>query len=144
MTDKTLGEMLEELRSIKDVSLQTVANAVGASKPHIHDLEKGNSTNPGLELMKALAKYYGVTVGYLAGEEGSLSENVNQLKNDLDEADRRAGAAERENARLKESAIRRSEWLRKAKAEAGYDDTVSFGEVWAEALSALRQIRREA
>ena len=49
-----------------------------------------------------------------------------------DEADRRAGAAEREMERLKESARRRNGWLSRAKQERGYDDTVSFDVVWKE------------
>jgi len=54
---------------------------------------------------------------------------------DLDEADRRAGAAEQENARLRSEAAARSAWLSQAKREAGYPDSASFDVVWAEMLA---------
>jgi len=63
----SLGARLKELRLKKGVSLQTVATAVGASKPHIWELERGTTKNPSLELLTELAKYYGETVDYLAG-----------------------------------------------------------------------------
>jgi transcriptional regulator with XRE-family HTH domain len=58
---------IKELRLKKGVSLQSVADAVGASKPHIWELERGASQNPSLELVRKLAQYFGVTVDYLAG-----------------------------------------------------------------------------
>ena len=56
------------------------------------------------------------------------------LKADLDEADRRAGAAERLLEFEVDSRIKRDVWLRKAKAEAGYDNNVSFDVVWQDVL----------
>lgn len=63
----SLGARLKELRLKKGVSLQMVADVVKASKPHIWELERGNTKNPSLELLTNLANYYGVTVDYLAG-----------------------------------------------------------------------------
>lgn len=63
----SLGAKIKELRFKKSVSLQVVANAVGASKPHIWELEKGTTKNPSLELVTKLAQYFGVSVDYLAG-----------------------------------------------------------------------------
>jgi hypothetical protein len=63
-----------------------------------------------------------------------LQEKVLQLQSDLDEADRRAGAAERANAKLIDEASARKSWLSKAKREAGYDEAVSFDVVWQETL----------
>lgn len=59
------------------------------------------------------------------------------LKLERDEADRRAGAAERRNAELLDSASKRGNWFRQAKRAAGYHENVSFDVVWAAALSAL-------
>ncbi len=42
----------------------------------------------------------------------------------------------RENEDLKDTNSRRSEWLRKAKSDAGFADSVSFDEVWKAALEA--------
>lgn len=42
---------------------------------------------------------------------------------------------------LQDSQNRRNSWLDKAKREAGYHPNVSFDEVWAEALAALKATR---
>lgn len=68
----------------------------------------------------------------MLAEKGDVEQT---LASDLAEADRRAGAAERENARLRNEASARSAWLSKAKREAGYPDSVSFDVVWAETLA---------
>ena len=65
-------------------------------------------------------------------------ELVPALAAERDEADRRAGAAEREMADLRDTISKRSHWLRGAKAEAGYHDNVSFDTVWAETLGMAR------
>lgn len=73
----SLGARIKKLRFEKGVSLQIVADSVGASKPHIWELEKGSTKNPSLELVTKLAKYFGVTVDYLAGvDEDDESENM--------------------------------------------------------------------
>lgn len=64
----SLGAKLAELRLRKGESLQTVATAVGVSKTHVWQLEKGNSENPSIELLKKLAEHYAVPVTFLAGE----------------------------------------------------------------------------
>lgn len=72
----SLGARLKELRLKKGTSLQSVADAVGASKPHIWELERGSSKNPSLDLVARLAKYFSVTVDYLAGmQDGNDKEN---------------------------------------------------------------------
>lgn len=73
----SLGTRIKELRFKKAVSLQVVADAVGASKPHIWELEKGTTKNPSLELVTKLAQYFGVSVDYLAGV-GSTEIDENQ------------------------------------------------------------------
>ncbi|HOI16598.1 MAG TPA: helix-turn-helix domain-containing protein [Smithellaceae bacterium] len=49
-------------------TLQAVADAVGASKAHIWELETGKSTNPSIELLTELAKHFDVPVASLIGE----------------------------------------------------------------------------
>jgi len=66
----SLGKRIKGLRFKKGASLQAVANAVGASKPHIWELERGTTKNPSLCLVTKLAKYFGVSVDYLAGMDG--------------------------------------------------------------------------
>lgn len=71
----TLAERLTELRVGKKASLQAVADAVGVSKPHIWELEKGKTKNPSLELLKELSIYYSVTLDSLVGLESHDDKN---------------------------------------------------------------------
>lgn len=70
----SLGTKIKELRLKKGVSLQAVADAVDASKPHIWELERGTSKNPSLELVTKLAAYFSVSVDYLANVDKSSSK----------------------------------------------------------------------
>ena len=65
----TIGLKLKELRIANNKSLQEVADAVGASKAHIWDLEKGNSSNPSLDLLMKIASYFKIGVAELVGED---------------------------------------------------------------------------
>jgi transcriptional regulator with XRE-family HTH domain len=64
----SIGDKIKNLRAKKRESLQQVADAVGVSKAHIWDLERGASANPGLELLKKIANHFQVTVAYLADD----------------------------------------------------------------------------
>ena len=66
-----LGARLRELRVRNGESLQQLADAVKASKPHIWELETEKSKNPSLELLTALADHFKVTVAYLLDESTS-------------------------------------------------------------------------
>ena len=70
----SLGQKIKQLRLEKGVSLQAVADAVEASKPHIWELERGTSKNPSLELVSKLATYFGVTIDYLANIDDGNSD----------------------------------------------------------------------
>lgn len=88
------------------------------------------------------------TTGYL-GPVGSEIASIDLqaarlLTHERDEADRRAGAAEREKVYFVNSYKRQQEWLDEAKQAAGYHVNVSFDDVWAEALAALLARRAEA
>ncbi|MDH3668975.1 MAG: helix-turn-helix domain-containing protein [Paracoccaceae bacterium] len=89
-----LGRRINQLRLAKGDSLQDLANAVGVSKAHIWELEKGRTDNPAMALVTRLADHFDVTVSYLVGEEieGS-NENPNLQRmfrqaRALDERDR--------------------------------------------------------
>jgi len=68
----SLGARLAELRLRKAKSLQEVADAVGVSKTHIWQMEKGKSENPSTELLKNLAEYFNVSVAFLAGTSDAV------------------------------------------------------------------------
>lgn len=89
----SLGARLKDLRIKKNQSLQEVADAVGASKAHVWEIERGGSKNPSMDLLMGLAKHFGVSVTYLIGEQ--LPEDMNEdlvvlfrEMKDLDEKDR--------------------------------------------------------
>lgn len=88
-----LGEKIKILRTKKNLSLQEVAEQVGASKAHIWELETGRARNPTLELVTKLAKCFDVGVADLVGEnpdaEGEKPELVAMFRDlkGLDEKD---------------------------------------------------------
>ena len=54
----SLATKLKELRVRQKQSLQDVADAVGASKTHIWDLETGRSSNPSVDLLTSTISYH--------------------------------------------------------------------------------------
>jgi transcriptional regulator with XRE-family HTH domain len=69
-----IGDRLKELRVQRGQSLQQVADAIGASKAHIWELESNRSRNPSLDLLQKLAGHFKTSVAYLINEpEGDLS-----------------------------------------------------------------------
>ena len=90
-----MKERLFELRQSAGVSLQAVADAVGVSKAHVWELEKGRSTNPSFDLVRKLASYYGVDPETLTGEtaapeaEDLQIQRIHRDLKGLSERDRR-------------------------------------------------------
>jgi transcriptional regulator with XRE-family HTH domain len=76
----TLGSKLTTLRLKKGSSLQEVADAVGISKAHYWELEKGRSKNPSAELVKRLADYFGVGVEFLLGTEKTKVSEIEEAQ----------------------------------------------------------------
>ena len=64
----SFGRRLHDLRLQSRMSLQDVASAVGISKAHVWNLEKGLSENPSIELVVKLADLFRVRVADLVGE----------------------------------------------------------------------------
>jgi len=73
----SLGARLNELRLKNGQSLQEVADAVGVSKTHIWALERGDTKNPSVELLKKLSEHFKVTLEYLAG---TTNESLDDIK----------------------------------------------------------------
>ena len=68
---------------------QEIADALGMSKSHVHQLERGTSTNPSFSALRALSAYFGVSIGFLVGEvdrDGDESEEVRLLTRWFSEA----------------------------------------------------------
>ena len=76
----SLGAKLNELRLKKGESLQQTADAVGVTKTHVWELEKGKSTNPSAELLRKLASHFQVTTDFLLNpERDGLTEDDEAL-----------------------------------------------------------------
>lgn len=63
-----LGDKIKELRTRTGESLQDVADAIGASKAHVWELESNRSKNPSLDMLQKLASHFKTTVAYLIEE----------------------------------------------------------------------------
>lgn len=72
----SIGTKLKELRIRNGESLQQVADAVGASKPHIWELEAEKSKNPSLDLLTKIAKHFNVPISYLLDESASADAMI--------------------------------------------------------------------
>ena len=89
-----IGERLFSLRKKNGETLQQVADAVGVSKAHVWELEKGHSQNPSFDLVRRLANHFGVGMEVLAGDAdepdaGTLQvERIHRGLEDLTDRDR--------------------------------------------------------
>lgn len=90
----SLGRRINELRLKAGESLQDVATAVGVSKAHIWELEKGRTDNPSMGLVTRLADHFKVSLGYLVDEDLEAPDADDDLvrmfrqARELDPADR--------------------------------------------------------
>lgn len=75
-----LARRMAKLRRENGQSLQYVADAVGVSKAHIWELEKGRADNPSMALVTKLADHFGVSVAFLAGEDIESSDADRDLQ----------------------------------------------------------------
>ncbi len=64
-----VGDQIKQLRVRKGQSLQQVADAVGASKAHIWEIESNRSRNPSLDLLQRLAAHFETTIAFLIEED---------------------------------------------------------------------------
>lgn len=74
------GAVLKGLRMKKGESLQHAADAVGISKTHFWDLERGASSNPSIDLLTKIANHYSVSIRSLVGEEISDEKDDSLLR----------------------------------------------------------------
>ena len=65
---KTFGERLRELRKEKNIGQVELAKEIGVGKSII-SLWETNQCDPTLSKLITLAKFFGVTIDYLAGLE---------------------------------------------------------------------------
>ena len=63
-----LGKRVKDLREGRGESLQQTADAVGTSKAHVWQIERGKAVNPAIGVVTRLADHFDVSVAYLIGE----------------------------------------------------------------------------
>ena len=77
------AERLKKLRDQHNLSTRALGDAVGTSNATISRYETGKR-DPDLMLVYNIAKYFGVTIEYLCGEDISLDkENLNSIYSKL-------------------------------------------------------------
>lgn len=76
----SLGARLTRLRLDAKQSLQDVASAVGVSKAHIWELEKGRTDNPSMGLVQRLSDHFGVSVTFMVGEDVEAPDADTELQ----------------------------------------------------------------
>lgn len=87
------GARIAALRRKRQESLQQVGDAVGVTKTHIWDLERGRTANPSLTVIKGVADHFGVSIASLVDEDIDASDaderlaNMFRLAQDIDERD---------------------------------------------------------
>lgn len=75
----SLGARIADLRRARGESLQDVAAAVGVTKTHIWELERGRATNPTFNVIRGLADHFGVSIASLVGEDIDATDPNEQL-----------------------------------------------------------------
>jgi len=65
---------LKRLRLKKGESLQELADAVGLSKAHVWELERGSSSNPTKEVLERFSDHFKVPVAELIGETSDAED----------------------------------------------------------------------
>jgi transcriptional regulator with XRE-family HTH domain len=74
MNESKLGLRLRALRMKKKLSLQELADKIGASKAHVWDLEQGKTRNPSLSLLTELSRALDSSIKDLVGEAEEVTE----------------------------------------------------------------------
>ncbi|MDH3380230.1 MAG: helix-turn-helix domain-containing protein [Gammaproteobacteria bacterium] len=68
---ETLGYRLRALRQNANISAAELGKAIGVDPSHINAIENGRSSNPTLNIVRAIAGYFDLTVGEFLAEEPS-------------------------------------------------------------------------
>lgn len=75
----SFASKLHELRRERRMSLQDVASAVGITKAHVFNLEKGNTANPSMELVIKLAELFRVRLADLMGDNPEAEDQPAEM-----------------------------------------------------------------
>lgn len=108
----TLATRVRTLREAMKESLQQTADAIGVSKGHLWQIERGKVQGPALTVIEALASHFGTSVSFLIGEavsEGEDPELVGMFRDAQSFSDREREILRSMMKTLKQQADRASE-----------------------------------
>lgn len=108
-----------------------------AREPSVQDREFAEAFAAIEEIVRASPLTAQQNVAFLLHTEALLARFA-AVAGERDEADRRAGAAERRLGHLEETERKAQRWLEERKEELGYEPGVSFDTVWAETRAKAR------
>lgn len=74
-TASTFGVRLRTMRMKSKLSLQELADKIGASKAHLWEMEQGKTKNPSLALLTELSRALGVPIKELVGESDTTTDS---------------------------------------------------------------------
>jgi len=74
-TASTFGVRLRNMRMKSKLSLQELADKIGASKAHLWEMEQGKTKNPSLALLTELSRALGVPIKELVGESDATTDS---------------------------------------------------------------------
>lgn len=107
------GDRLKELRKNNNLTQDDIAKMFNVTKNAVYSWEV-NKTQPSMEIIVALAKYFNVTTDYLLGLN----------KNDIDEIDKL-------NIALREAGmVNSNETLKKEEIELAIDQVRQYKQLW--------------
>jgi transcriptional regulator with XRE-family HTH domain len=75
----SFARKLHDLRLARRLSLQNVADAVGISKAHVFNLEKGITSNPSMDLVIKLAELFRIRVADLVGDNPDAEDQPAEM-----------------------------------------------------------------
>jgi transcriptional regulator with XRE-family HTH domain len=74
----TRGKRIKDLMEQHNVDVKELADSIGKTVQYVYQLLKDENTNPTIEVMKGIARKFGVTIDYL--EEG-INEDIIAINN---------------------------------------------------------------
>ncbi|MBP6874604.1 MAG: helix-turn-helix transcriptional regulator [Candidatus Eisenbacteria bacterium] len=76
---KSLGERIRSLRESREMTLSDLERESGVSKGYLSQLERGEASNPTVDILQKVSQVLGVAVSELLGEESPAEESPARL-----------------------------------------------------------------
>lgn len=103
---KKIGSRIKELRNLKKLTAEKVANSIDIDRSTLSNIERGDKT-PGMEILIKLANFYNVTTDYILGLSDSpapIPDNIKQILDQTSDTDEIVAVLNK-NEKIKDSKI---------------------------------------